>query len=117
MKAFRITFFLIFFLFHFSMVCLTYDINLTWDFLINNIALLKYSALFGLVLYFTNLVLIYLDRSKYHKEINNLEQEKKAIKAQLYDLKEENSNKDQSYQSFGDTLKEQKQHKSGNEDK
>jgi hypothetical protein len=91
MKSFRLVFFITFFLYHLAVMIMVIIININAEdigFLLklhDRISLLFYGASIGLVLYFVNVGLVYLQDLRYGKIIEMKEKNITELKAKLYD--------------------------------
>lgn len=94
MKRFKLIFNIVFFLYHLTILVFVYIIHRNADdigFMLklhDNISLLFYGAIIGLILFITGIALNYFDKLKLERSVERLEKDNTKLKAKLYDAAE-----------------------------
>lgn len=66
---------------------------------------LKYWAIFGLILFFLEILISNFALKRRRKEIDKLQKENNSLKAKIYDMENSERDVDKSLKSFGNSLK------------
>lgn len=94
MKRFKLIFNIVFFIYHLTILVFVYIIHRNADdigFMLklhDNISLLFYGAIIGLILFVTGVALNYFDKLKLERSVERLEKDNTKLKAKLYDASE-----------------------------
>ena len=88
MKPFRLTFFIVLLIFHLALVIISFNFTPALaDRLVEGGGVFRGFALFGLAVFLVVLAFAFFDRRSYQKRIEKLEAEKNLIKAEVFDIR------------------------------
>jgi sensor histidine kinase YesM len=104
MKTFKTVLLVLLLGFFISVLIMIINLDSTYSWILNNQELVKYMAIFALLLFSVYAFAHYITRSSLERKIKRLEKENSEVKAKFYDIRQEEDRIDKELKSFGESL-------------